>query len=115
MKMKQFGLTETKLFHFHWIFKIGDGKGVQASPLWIRHFEMVYTLGAPDCSESSLSHIVGHSQETDLKQTGLCQQCSLMSVSKPKPLTLYTSSAELPVVKSPHAFSSTDFIDDSLS
>ena len=20
MKMKQFGLTETKLFHFHWIF-----------------------------------------------------------------------------------------------
>ena len=27
MKMKQFGLTEIKLFHFHRIFKIGGGGG----------------------------------------------------------------------------------------
>ena len=39
MKMKQFGLPETKLFHFHMIFKKRGRKGVQASPLnhlWIR-------------------------------------------------------------------------------
>ena len=35
MKMKLFGLTETKLFHFHRIFKNGTGRGVQANPLWI--------------------------------------------------------------------------------
>ena len=27
MKMKQFGLSETKLFHFHRIFKIGGREG----------------------------------------------------------------------------------------
>ena len=27
MKMKYFGLTETKLFHFHRILKNGDGEG----------------------------------------------------------------------------------------
>ena len=40
MKMKYFGLTETKLFHFHSIFKNGGGEGVRANPLtplWIRH------------------------------------------------------------------------------
>ena len=31
--MKSFGLTETKLFHFHRIFKNGGGGGVQANPL----------------------------------------------------------------------------------
>ena len=32
--MKQFGLTETKLFHFHRIFKNGvQGGGVPANPL----------------------------------------------------------------------------------
>ena len=31
MKTKYFGLTETKLFHFHRIFK--NGVGVQANPL----------------------------------------------------------------------------------
>ena len=41
MKMELFGLTETetKLFHFHRIFKNGGGGGggmVQANPLWIR-------------------------------------------------------------------------------
>ena len=30
MKMKQFGLTETKLFHFHRTFKNVGGVGVQA-------------------------------------------------------------------------------------
>ena len=30
-------LTETKLFHFHWIFKNWGGEGVRANPLWIRH------------------------------------------------------------------------------
>ena len=28
MKMKSFGVTETKLFHFHRIFKNGGGGGV---------------------------------------------------------------------------------------
>ena len=40
MKMKSFGLTETKLFHFHRIFKEGGGEGgggVQANPIRIRH------------------------------------------------------------------------------
>ena len=33
MKMKYFGLPETKLFHFHRIFKNGGvGRGVQANP-----------------------------------------------------------------------------------
>ena len=32
MKMKQFGLTETKLFHFHRILKTGGGEGFQAYP-----------------------------------------------------------------------------------
>ena len=51
MKMKQFGLTETKLFHFHMIFSEiklfhfhgifnnGGGAGARANPLtplWIR-------------------------------------------------------------------------------
>ena len=44
MKMKYFGLTETKLFHFHRIFEKrggGGGSGVRANPqktLWIRHW-----------------------------------------------------------------------------
>ena len=33
VKMKLFGLTETKLFHFYRIFKNGGGEGVQANPL----------------------------------------------------------------------------------
>ena len=35
MKMKSFGLTETKLFHFHRIFKNGEGVGrvIRAKPL----------------------------------------------------------------------------------
>ena len=40
MKMKQFGLTETKLLQFHRIFKNVDGEGVQAyllNPYWICH------------------------------------------------------------------------------
>ena len=45
MKMRQFGLTETKLFHFHRLFKNGGGGGgagtkVRTNPLnllWIRH------------------------------------------------------------------------------
>ena len=40
MKMKYFGLTETKLFHFHMNFKNGGGEGFRANhlnPLWIRH------------------------------------------------------------------------------
>ena len=32
------GLTETKLFHFHRIFKTGVEEGVEANPLWIRHY-----------------------------------------------------------------------------
>ena len=40
MKMKKFGLSETKLFHFHRIFKNREREGFQATPLnplWIRH------------------------------------------------------------------------------
>ena len=34
MKMKSFGLTETKLFHFHWIFKNkgADREGGKQTP-----------------------------------------------------------------------------------
>ena len=32
MKMKEFGLTETKSFHFHRIFKNGDGVGGPSDP-----------------------------------------------------------------------------------
>ena len=32
MKMKKFGLTETKLFHFHRIFKNGNGEVVSSEP-----------------------------------------------------------------------------------
>ena len=32
MKMKQFGLTETKLFHFHRIFKNGGGEWGSSEP-----------------------------------------------------------------------------------
>ena len=32
MKMKFFGLTETKLFHFHRIFKNGGGGGGALTP-----------------------------------------------------------------------------------
>ena len=51
MKMKSFGVTETKLFHFHRIFKNGGGVGEGAgrgfkkvglskplNPIWIRHW-----------------------------------------------------------------------------
>ena len=33
MKMKQFGLTDTKLFHFHRIFKTGGREGGSSEPL----------------------------------------------------------------------------------
>ena len=32
MTMKKIGLTETKLFHFHRIFKNGNGEGVSSEP-----------------------------------------------------------------------------------
>ena len=32
MKMKQFGLTETKLFHFHGKFKINEIKSAKRTP-----------------------------------------------------------------------------------
>ena len=41
IKTKLFGLTETKLFHFHWIYKNRGGEGGSSeppSPLWIRHW-----------------------------------------------------------------------------
>ena len=39
MKMKLFGLTETKLFHFHRIFKKGgQGGGFKRTPLLIHHW-----------------------------------------------------------------------------
>ena len=37
LKMKQFGLTEAKLFHFYRIFKNVGGEVVRVNPLWIRH------------------------------------------------------------------------------
>ena len=43
MKMKLFGFHETKLFHFHGIFK-NWGMGVRVNPLnrlWIRHCYLV--------------------------------------------------------------------------
>ena len=41
MKMNMFGLIETKLFHFHRIFKNGSGEQglVRANPIWIRHWQ----------------------------------------------------------------------------
>ena len=45
MKMKLFGLSETKLFHLHRIFKkTGAGRMVRANPLnslWVRHCIML--------------------------------------------------------------------------
>ena len=45
MKMKLFGLTEIKLFHFHRIFKHGGGEGGRSNPLnppppCIRHCDL---------------------------------------------------------------------------
>ena len=45
MKMKYFGLSDTKLLHFHKIFKNAGGGGVKTNPmnpLWICHF--VHTI-----------------------------------------------------------------------
>ena len=45
-EMKPFGLTETKLFHFLWIFKNGGGGVFQTNrppyPIWIRYCTVPY-------------------------------------------------------------------------
>ena len=52
MEMKKFGLTETKLFHFHRIFKkLGPGREVQANPL--KPFSGSTTVITGECSWSS--------------------------------------------------------------
>ena len=49
--MEWFGISDTKLFHFHMIFKNGGGGGgggregiKRAPPLWIRHGVSYITL-----------------------------------------------------------------------
>ena len=52
MKKKELGLIETKLFHFHRIFKTGGGEGVQVNSLKPSGFEP-YLVAK---SEDRLSH-----------------------------------------------------------
>ena len=73
MKMKYFGLTETKLFHFHWIFKNGEREsGSSETPdspldppldLWIRHWI------------SRFRNVMGHTWVTVDDSCWLCRHC----------------------------------------
>ena len=66
MKMKEFGLTETKLFHSHRIFK----RGIQANPLnslWIHHCDGFQSGIVPPLSNTRLQSTLQNTFTMDMQ------------------------------------------------
>ena len=79
MKMKYFGLSETKLFHFHRKFKNGGGggggrgEGIQTNPLnslWIRHRGITLNKSKGLC----WNRYSENGQETKYKKEYVCSK-----------------------------------------
>ena len=74
MKMKKNVLSETKLFHFHRMFKMIGGGGFKRTacppPLWIRHCT-VQKLGFDDTDTNILSIIAFSVTEFETAFCGL--------------------------------------------
>ena len=86
IKIKEYGLTETKLFHFHIIFKNGCGEGVGGGGgrgVQVKHFDLLNPPSFPIVNLEQLENM------WDMQFNP--SKCQILQITKRQnPLTLST-------------------------